>query len=242
MSTKSAGLAKKLGYKNIKVMLAGAPGWKKTGNQLFASDSFVQKGNIILVDLRPESESALGHIARSVNIPYDELDDFRDDFDPKAPVVLYGDHQKDAYKKLVSWKLKGVALISGGLHGYQERGGQLVSGAPETDIEWLRKLGKGEVDKKTFLKAAEEGSTSQVVLDIRGAAETTEGKFANAINIPLDNLEARMTELPKDKEILIHCSTGDRAEMAHALLQKAGYKTRFLIADVSCKGNVCTVE
>ena len=66
--------------------------------------------------------------------------------------------------------------------------------------------------------------------------------FPKAVLIPLDNLEGRLAELPKDKEILVHCSTGARAEMAHSVLQKAGYKSRFLVADVTCKGNVCTAD
>ncbi len=242
MSSKSAGLAKKLGYTNVKIYLQGVPGWKKAGQSVVASDAFIQKGNIILVDLRSEKESAAGHIARTVNIPYDELEDYLDDFDSKAPVVIYGDNAKGARKELAQAGIKGVSLIDGGLQGYQARGGKLVSGEPATEIEWVRKLGKGEVSSEEFLVVAEEGSATQVVLDVRGAEETVGGTFSNVITIPLDNLEARMAELPKDKEMLVHCTTGARAEMAHTVLKKAGFKSRFLVGDLSCEGGDCTVE
>lgn len=241
MSTKSAGLAKKLGYTNIRVMLKGVPGWKKAGQTVVASDAFINKGNIILVDLRSEKEAAAGHIARAVNIIYEDLEDFRDDFSPQAPVVVYGDNEEEAYKQIAKWGVKGVSLIEGGLKGYQARGGVLVPGKPGVAIEWVRELAKGEVGTEEFVQVAEGGSSTQVVLDVRGPEETAAGHFLKAVNIPLDNLEARLGELPKDKEILVHCSTGARAEMAHSVLQKAGYKSRFLVADVACDGTNCTV-
>lgn len=242
MSTKSAGLAKKLGYTNVKVMLKGVPGWKKAGRQVVASDKFIMEGNIILVDLRSEEASSAGHIPGTVNIPYDELEDYNNDFDPRAPVVVYGDNEKEAYSKLSKWGIKGVALIDGGIEGYKARGGKLVAGEPATDIEWVRKIGEGEVGTEEFLKVANDGSETQIVLDVRNVQERAEGSFPKTVAIPLDSLEARLSELPKDKEILVHCTTGSRAEMAHSVLQKAGFASRFLVADLTCDGKNCTVN
>ena len=73
MSTKSAGLAVKKGFTNVKVMLQGAPGWKKSGQMVVASSKFIKEGNIILVDLRSGRDAAAGHIPRSVNIPVADL-------------------------------------------------------------------------------------------------------------------------------------------------------------------------
>ena len=69
MSSKSAGLAAKMGYTNIKVMLKGAPGWKKSGNMVVASTGFINNGNLVLVDLRSKKDAAAAHIPRAVNIP-----------------------------------------------------------------------------------------------------------------------------------------------------------------------------
>jgi rhodanese-related sulfurtransferase len=73
----------------------------------------------------------------------------------------------------------------------------------------------------------------KVVLDVRSAAETTDGKIEWAINIPLDDLQSRMSDLPKDKEIIIHCGSGMRAQMAYNVLQNAGYQSRFLADKVA---------
>jgi len=244
MSTKSAGLAKKLGYTNVRVMLKGVPGWKKTGHMVVASDDFIQKGNIILVDLRDEATAAKGFIPRAVNIPLDELEDAADDFPLKAPVVVYGngDDDKEAYKLIASWGLKDVALIDGGLEGYIKRGHKLEKGEPEIEISWTRKLSKGEVAIEEFLKAAEGKEDDAIVLDVRTPEEAAGGHFPNAISIPLDELEKKLDALPKDKKIYAHCTTGARAEMAQALLTKEGFTCKHLVADVKCEEGEGEVE
>ena len=58
------------------------------------------------------------------------------------------------------------------------------------------------------------------------------GSFKNTINIPLDELPSRMNELPKDKKIYVHCSTGARADMAYNELVKHGYNVKFLLLNI----------
>lgn len=244
MSTKSAGLAKKIGYKNIQVMLKGVPGWKKAGNAVVASDDFVEKGNIVLVDLRPAAQVKKGHIPRAVGIPMADIEDAEDDFPTRntAPIVLYGNGKdaKKAGKIIKGWGYKKISMVNGGIEGFTARGGKLAKGAAATEINWVRKLGKGEISETDF-KLAMTGKKNQVILDVRTNDEVSEGKFKNAIHVPLDEIEARMSEIPKDKEILVHCTTGARAEMGFQALKKAGYKTRFLVADVECEDGECEI-
>ena len=54
------------------------------------------------------------------------------------------------------------------------------------------------------------------------------GTIDGAMNIPVDELQGRLAEVPKDKEIITHCRTGLRAEMAYSILRNGGYKARFL--------------
>jgi rhodanese-related sulfurtransferase len=246
MSTKAAGLAKKMGYENIQVMLKGAPGWKKSGRNLVASNDFVEKGNIILLDVRSRREAAAGHIARAVNIPLAELEDAEDDFPTSkaAPVVIYGvgDQAAKAAKMVKGWGYKSVSLVDDGLIGWMAAGKKLQNGHPATEINWVRKLGKGEVSIEDFQKAAAGQAPDSLIVDVRNSDETTDGMFPGAVNIPLDVIEARMGELPKDKTLLLHCSTGARAEMAHAALKKAGYTSKFLVATIECEDGECEIE
>ena len=71
-----------------------------------------------------------------------------------------------------------------------------------------------------------------VFLDVRTPAEfngTAQDKFGaikNAINIPVQELQARMSELEKykDKEIVVYCSHSHRSPRASYMLTQKGFK------------------
>jgi rhodanese-related sulfurtransferase len=56
------------------------------------------------------------------------------------------------------------------------------------------------------------------------------GMLKEAINIPAGQIKDRIAELPNGKEIITHCTTGIRAEMAYDDLKENGLKSRFLNA------------
>ncbi|MEN8134405.1 MAG: rhodanese-like domain-containing protein [Thermodesulfobacteriota bacterium] len=247
MSPKSAGLAAKMGFTNIKVMLKGVPGWKKSGQMVVASTKFIKTGNIVLVDLRSSKDAAAGHIPRAINIPLAELADAEDDFPAmksQAPIILYGNQAdtKKGAKTIKGWGYKAIATVDGSFAGWKSAGNQIATGKMSSEISWQYKPGKGEVGIKEFKKVMAKKSAGKVILDVRGPEETSEGMFANAINIPLDEIEKRIAELPKDKEFMVHCSTGARADMAVQSLKKAGLKARFLVANIECEDGECEIE
>lgn len=245
MSTKNAGSAVKLGYTNIKVMLAGVPGWKKAGNNVVASENLVTKGNIVLVDLRSKKAYEAGHIPRAHNIPMADLMDAEDDFPESkvAPIVVYGNDgdTKKAYKMIKKWGKKKGSISSVSFAAWKKAGKPVETGATPDEINWKRKLGKHEITIADFMKATK-GGTAKVILDVRTNDEAAEGKFANATHIALDDLQGKIGSLPKGKEIVVHCSTGARAEMASTELRNAGFKSRYLVANVECDGAECEVS
>lgn len=246
MSTKDAGMAVKLGYTNVHVMLKGVPGWKKTGHPVVASEKFLKKGNIVLVDLRSKSEYEAGHILRAHNIPLAELEDAEDDLPTNlaAPLVLYGngDQAKKGYKILVKLKRKKVALSPLDFAAWKSAGNTVATGATADEIVWKRILGKHEVSIKEFMEVVENHPGDRMILDVRTDDEAAAGHFAGSKHISLDQLAAKMSTLPKGKEILVHCTTGARAEMASTELRSAGFKSRYLVANVECEGTACEVE
>ena len=234
-----------MGYTNVRVYLDGEPKWAAEGNPTYASNKFVGTGNIVLIDLRDAAKSAAGRIPRSVTIPYDDLEDSLDDIPRKAPVVLYSDSMEtsqDGLDDLRDEGYKKVSLVNGNIQGWIKSGGAIEKGPVVTDINWKRKLGKGEVALANFMKAADGSDASAVILDVRTPDEVADGKFKNSMAIPLDQLGAGMGSLPKDKKIYVHCTTGAQADMAAKELSKNGYKAFFLVANVSCEGNDCDVE
>jgi len=245
MSTKNAGLAIKDGYQNVKVFLDGQPAWIKAGNLIYASKGFIEKGNIVLIDLRSVKKSKAGRLPRSVTIPYDDLEDRLDDIPIKAPIVLYSDSVEeagDAFADLHDELYKKVSLVSGGYTEWIKAGGKTVQGPVVTDINWQRKLGKGEVSKDDFIKVINGEDTSAVILDVRTPDENAVGGFPNAITIPLDQLSSRLGELPKDKKIYVHCTTGARADMAAQELEKNGFKAFFIVATCECEDGEWELE
>ena len=84
-----------------------------------------------------------------------------------------------------------------------------------------------------FKKATEGKVPNVMIIDARTKEEVAElGIFKNTVNIPLDEIPKRMNELPKDKQIYIHCSTGARADMAYQQLVKNGFNVKFLLLNI----------
>ena len=57
--------------------------------------------------------------------------------------------------------------------------------------------------------------------------------------VPDEEILDRLAEIPKDKKIVTHCSTGVRAEMAYHKLKEKGYNVQFVNAklEIDDKGN-----
>jgi NADPH-dependent 2,4-dienoyl-CoA reductase/sulfur reductase-like enzyme/rhodanese-related sulfurtransferase len=66
------------------------------------------------------------------------------------------------------------------------------------------------------------------LLDVREPFELAVEKEPGAVNIPIGQLRARLNELPRDKEILVICRSGQRAYIATRMLLQKGYKARTL--------------
>lgn len=61
------------------------------------------------------------------------------------------------------------------------------------------------------------------ILDVRQPEEEAEGTIPGARLVPLATLPERLDELPRDREILVHCKSGGRSSRAVAFLQEAGF-------------------
>ena len=73
-----------------------------------------------------------------------------------------------------------------------------------------------------------------VLVDVRSVTEFEPGGgLPNAINVPLEEIEAKIVELPKGKAVVMYCNTGARAQMAFNVLKKKGVKAKYVKARVS---------
>lgn len=235
LSPSSADIAKKLGYTNVHVYNEGEPAWSKANLPTYSTAEFIKNGNVVLIDIRPSEKAVAGRIKGAYSVPYETLADKLDDVPRNAPLVLYGDKEVlDAVVAVRNEEFNFVSLVEGGYDGWVKAGGAIEKGPIfNTEIKWVRKLGKGEVSVADFRKAASGEDKTAVIVDARTKEEVAElGIFKNTINIPLDEISARMNELPKNKKIYVHCSTGARADMAYNELVKHGFDVKFLLLNI----------
>ncbi|NWF71286.1 MAG: rhodanese-like domain-containing protein [Chloroflexi bacterium] len=61
------------------------------------------------------------------------------------------------------------------------------------------------------------------LLDVRTAAEFRDAHIQGAVLIPLDELEDRLAEVPRERAIICVCRSGSRSGMATSQLVRAGY-------------------
>jgi rhodanese-related sulfurtransferase len=85
-----------------------------------------------------------------------------------------------------------------------------------------KNIGADALSKK--IKAGEDFFLLDVRTPQENAAQAIEGSYL----VPLQELGYRIDELPKNKEIVVYCRTGNRSAYACSFLAKAGYNVKNL--------------
>jgi rhodanese-related sulfurtransferase len=214
------------------------PAWKKAGNLVLSEPSYL-KGLIekdiahVLIDLRSPAETGKGFIPGAVNIPLNQLAAAKERFpaDKSAPIIIYSDTMsEEAFKAVRGWGYRETTALRGGFEAWKQMGGKIEVGDLKTVISYVPKPRPGEISIEEFKMIVENGSPDKVILDVRDIDEAMNGMLKDAINIPAGQIKDRLAELPKGKEIITHCTTGIRAEMAYDDLKENGVKAKFLNA------------
>ena len=185
----------------------------------------------VLVDLRSKKAASAGHIKGAVSIPEAELAAAKDKFPKKksAPIILYSEDQAavETFALVRGWGYKNTTVLKGGAKAWT---GKFFPGDPGSKIVYVKKLKPGQISVAEFKKVASEKPADKLILDVRDADAA--GQIPGSLNIPQAQLADRLAEVPKDKEIIIHCNTGIMASMSIKTLQDNGYQVRYLDAVV----------
>jgi phage shock protein E len=67
------------------------------------------------------------------------------------------------------------------------------------------------------------GLNDVVMLDVRTPEEYAAGHIPGVTLIPLDQVGTRLSEIPKDKTVVVTCRSGNRSAQAAELLRQKGY-------------------
>jgi rhodanese-related sulfurtransferase len=245
---KAVAKAQKAGYTNLKGFQAGMPAWKKAKLPVYSEPKWLSKNlntQHIILDVRDTGVSSKSHIKGGVAMPVAELQAMTQGFikskkvpylpnvtDKRAPVIVYADsHTSDAavkgFNELRLWGYKGATILNGGFDGWQSAGLPTATGAAATKIIYEKKLAPGAIAPEKFA-ALEKARDNVLFIDVRTDKEASTGVLKGAQHIPLDKLADATASLPKDKEIILYCANGIRAQMGYEMLNKLGFKTRFL--------------
>ncbi|MFO0914420.1 MAG: MBL fold metallo-hydrolase [Pirellulales bacterium] len=77
-----------------------------------------------------------------------------------------------------------------------------------------------------------QAATPPLVVDVRSAKEYAAGHIADSLNIPLPHLRERMSEIPRDRTIVMQCEGGYRSAIAASLVAGSGYQPLDLVGGI----------
>lgn len=167
-----------------------------------------------ILDTRGPGDYANGHLTGSFNIGLSgNFASWSGSvLDHKVPIVVIAEPGKEE-----------EAITRLGRIGYDNVVGFLENGPPA----FLFRPGLTEQFSRLTapqLKEALESEDPPLVLDVRSEAEWKDKHLQGAINIPLNQLQARIAEIPRDKKLVVHCLGGYRSMIATSILAANGFE------------------
>ncbi len=260
LSHESAKKAQALGYTNIEVYAEGMPDWKAKGGPVAVSAAYIkklmdEKQPYTLIDARPKRVTDKGMIPTAIAISDTEFDKNVDKLpaDKAALVVYYcgglecvlSDASAEKARKL------GYTNVVTYPEGYPEwsklyGAGPTAAAAPSeagavapAKAALVAGKEKGSVTVASFEAAWKADPASILLVDVRNPNEYAAGTIKGAINVPMGELEKKLSTMPKDKPIVFVCGTGARAGEAYdtAKTFAADLQVAFLDATVKFAGD-----
>jgi len=244
LSIDSAEIFKKMGYADSWVYRNGVPGWNQKMQPLRAEEQFVKKGNVILIDTAPGKETIVTAANKTLQLSLNDLKGEKGKailgpLSKNAPLVVVGRGEMEAInavlEELRELDFRRLAYLP--INAWKDK---LAIAPAITALTWAPVYALGQVSPKAFETAVASG---QYILDVRPAADFARGHFRGAVNIPVLELEKEFAKIPRDKPVFVNCATGATSLKTFDILGRKGYTNiAYLDAEISCKGESCTIK
>lgn len=244
LSVDSAALARERGWRHAKVYRNGVPGWNQKMQPLRAAAAHLLKGNLILLDPEPDQPSVVSGNNVTVPMSLAELQTTAgralfESLSRNAPIVVLqrGDMAQvnAALEELRDMDFRRLAYFA--VADWQAA---LASAPRPQQLAWAPVYGPGQVSPREFQTAV---ARKEFLLDVRPAVDYNAGHFPGAVNLPIEDMERDFAQVPKDRPVYVSCATGAKSQKAYDILGRKGYgNVRYLDAEVSCKGEACTIK
>lgn len=90
-------------------------------------------------------------------------------------------------------------------------------GAPAVDLEGILE----NIDPAAY--QAQFDDAPHILIDVRTPQEFASGHIPGAINISVETLADRLSEIPEGQPVVVYCRSGNRSASAAQILAGAGY-------------------
>jgi hydroxyacylglutathione hydrolase len=187
---------------DVEINKKGALSYQDSINSVirFNANSTLEKSTLI-IDTRPKEEFRNGHIKGAINLQDGEKFEtwLGSILNPDEPFYLVAGSDGD-----LDIVINKTAKI-----GYEQN----IKAALILPAKVMEK--SPELDLANFISQPE----NYTVVDVRNRNETNGGLIINhSITIPLPELRERITEIPTDKPIIVHCAAGYRSAVAASII------------------------
>ena len=165
-----------------------------------------------VIDIRNCAQYAKNHIPYSLNIESNGKLEYwtAQLFEPAGEVVLVGEDENSLRETAQRLQVVGCT-VNGILFDEWEKKALPVRRSNLMDVQ--------ELDTLMW------SDTPPCILDVRSPAEWQKSRLSGSINIPLTELEKRLNELPRDKDIVIVCASGFRSAIAVGILERENFRS-----------------
>lgn len=167
----------------------------------------------VLLDVRNSADFAGGHLSGSVNIGLGgKLASWAGTLlDVGDSIVIIAEPGRE---REVAVRLGRVGFDR--IVGYLKGGMEALQSTPEL-VQRTARITAGALSAKLMTPEW------PFILDVRTEEEWKARRIDSSVNIPLPHVLDRLSHIPSDRPVVVHCATGDRSSIAVSLLLREGW-------------------
>ncbi len=187
------------------------------GTQPLSAEAFEAAANetgALVLDTRDAGDFAKGFIPNSINIGLDGnfaqwVGEMIPDVKQPLLLVTYEDQEEEAVTRLSRVGYDNtLGFLKGGFDTWKYSDHEVETTDRVTVEEVVARHKKGDLP---------------MIIDVRKKSEFDSEHLIGAVNIPLNEINQHLAEIPKDKPFLLHCAGGYRSMIASSILKQRGW-------------------
>ncbi len=194
-------------------------------------DEYLEGKNPIWLDVRDVFSYKKACVKGASNVPLELLISVLNQIPSDRLILVYdatGKKGHQALRILLGAGYENVINISGGFLSLVNYSRSVTPNNFTVNLPELESKTIGGEAEEATSQAAEtaevEETTGPLIIDVRSEEEFLYGAFPGALNIPLDILQNRISELgEKDRKIILYCASGARSAYAMQILGSLGF-------------------